>query len=85
MGGNTTRLHRRRLAEILCADFVAFPCNTQSIAAEPRRISTQKLLANRSPLNRVVMPISVFPDSLKVPKCIFRDFFATEKTAATVG
>ena len=69
----------------MCADFVAFPCNTQSIAAEPRRISTQKLLANRSPLNRVVMPISVFPDSLKVPKYTFRDFFATGKTYATVG
>ena len=67
-------LHRRRLAEILCADFVAFPCNTQSIAAEPRRISTQNLLANRSPLNRVVMPISVFPDSLKVPEMAFRTF-----------
>lgn len=75
----------RCFSEILLPDFVAAPCNTQSIAAEPRRISTQNLLANRSPLNRVVMPISVFPDSLKVPKCAFRDFFATGKTSATVG
>ena len=75
----------RCFSEILLPDFVAVPCNTQSIAAEPRRISTQNLLANRSPLNRVVMPISVFPDSLKVPKCAFRDFFATGKTSATVG
>lgn len=75
----------RCFSEILLPDFVAAPCNTQSIAAEPRRISKQNLLANRSPLNRVVMPISVFPDSLKVPKCAFRDFFATGKTSATVG
>ena len=75
----------RCFSEILLPDFVAAPCNTQSIAAEPRRISTQNLLANRLPLNRVVMPISVFPDSLKVPKCAFRDFFATGKTSATVG
>ena len=75
----------RCFSEILLPDFVAAPCNTQSIAAEPRRISTQNLLANRSPLNRVVMPISVFPDSLKVPKCAFRDFFATGKTSATIG
>ena len=75
----------RCFSEILLPDFVAAPCNTQSIAAEPRRISTQNLLANRSPLNCVVIPISVFPDSLKVPKCAFRDFFATGKTSATVG
>ena len=75
----------RCFSEILLPDFVAAPCNTQSIAAEPRRISTQNLLANRLPPNRVVMPISVFPDSLKVPKCAFRDFFATGKTSATVG
>ena len=38
----------RRFTEILRPDVVAFFCNTSSIAAKPRLISTQNLLANRS-------------------------------------
>ena len=46
--GNTAQLKLRRFAEILCLDFVAIFCNTSGIAAKPRLVSTQNLLANRS-------------------------------------
>ncbi len=43
----------RCFSEILLPDFVAAPCNTQSIAAEPRRIRKQNLRANHScPITR---------------------------------
>ena len=46
--GNPAQLHLRNFAGILCPDFVALFCNTPSIAAKPRRISAQNLLANFS-------------------------------------
>ncbi|MGN1008057.1 MAG: hypothetical protein ACI4PV_03855 [Butyricicoccus sp.] len=46
--GSTAQLQLRRFTEILRPDFVAIFCNTSSIAAKLRRISSQNFLANRS-------------------------------------